>query len=231
MRFQSYATPVKKLTDPSDPSAYQTHGARFPVVLNITEDFSYASASAPYGDLLNSLRELVKTLAILVRQNPEDFAFDAPAAVSGFSKLVSSLPKMEARQERATRARAIEQEELLPMMVAGFVSTGALPKEAMRLEPRVEFAPVEFPMSPSEFAQDLDTRIRYNLTTPAKELARKRGISVDAARVEIEANAEENGSTNADPAAAAEEPKRDIFSQLINGGRKTPKVAEDADTE
>lgn len=227
MRFQSYATPVKKVANVRDPGARQTHGARFPAVLGLEESFEYASADAPYSDLLTALREWVKMCAILMRQNPEDFSFDAPSAVSGFSKLVSSLPKMEARKERAVRARAVEQEEALPRVIAGLVATGKLSADALKLAPRVRYADIEFPQTPEEEAKSLETKFKHNLSTPVKELARMRGISLEQARSEIEANAEENdellGSEQPPgqgPGQALDMGKRDLFSSLINGGAK-----------
>ncbi len=190
VRFQSFATPVKKLTKPNTPAARQSHGARFPVVLNLQEDFAYANAGSPYTDTVGVLREFAQLLAAAKRDNPEDFSTAGAQAVSGFSKMVTSLPKIQARDERAKRFLYLERFVAGPRVISALLSVGDLDPEAKTMQLQVAFDKLEFPMSPDERAKDLDTRIKYGLTTPAKELAKERGITLKEAEEEIGNNME-----------------------------------------
>lgn len=190
LRMQGFATPVKKVTNPRDPQARQLHGSRFPVILDITEDFSYAAAAAPFSDAVKVLQEFLAQLALSYRENPEDFSSQGAQAISGFAKAVSSLPKIQARQERARRAQAVEQQQLGPRVVPLLVSLGQLDAVATGMRWRVKYQDIEYPMTPQETQQRLDVDIKYGLTTPAQELAQRKHISLEEADAQVKANLE-----------------------------------------
>jgi hypothetical protein len=192
MRFQGYATPVKKVINPADPKAKQRHGARFPVVIDIAESFEYAVANVAYGEQVKLLETFAKTLAAAKRQSPNDFSMEQQAAMSGFAKVVDSMPKLEAREERLRRLSYMEQFEAYPRNRAILIQNGKLDATAMNYKLRVKFSDVSFPLSMDEETKKLESDIKYNLTTPAQVLAKRQGISeADAVEV-IKKNAEEN---------------------------------------
>jgi len=226
LRIQGWATPVKKLVNPGDAKARQVHGARFPVVLNIAEDYYFENSNAPFTEIMMVLRELVKQLAICERENPEDFSVEGAAAVSGFSKAVSSLPKITAREERAARARAVEQGPLWLRMRESLIKCGLMPEDVRKLKLNVQYRDIEFPQTPEEEAKGLETKFKYGLSSPAKELAHRRGITLEAAQAEIDENkAAGGGGDAAVPGEPTEAPtgareSGSMLERLINGGRK-----------
>jgi hypothetical protein len=237
LKMQGFAVPVKKVTNKNEPGARQAHGSRFPVVLNLEEEFKYETADAPYEKIVSVLREYAKLLAICVRENPETFSADGAVAVSGFSKLVSSLPKIEARQERARRAKAVEEQQAGPLLIRGLIMSGKLPAEAENLELDVSYQDIEFPRTPDEVEKDLETKFHYGLSTPVKELAQRRHIAIDAARSEVEANLKEIEEMGIDVGpfrpSSEQSPMRDttsqLFGSLINkaGNKQQPMMKPD----
>jgi hypothetical protein len=225
LRMQGFATPVKKVTNKKDPSARQLHGSRFPVILDITEDFSYASAAAPFSDAVAVIQEFLAQLALSYRENPEDFSSRGAQAISGFAKAVSSLPKIQARQERARRAQAVEQQQLGPRVIKVLVRTGQLDSEALGMRWRVAYESIEFPMTPQETQQRLDVDIKYGLTTPAQELANRKHITVEEAKKQIEENLVETKEIRASVQAPApgqheQRPQPGGYAERIAGRRR-----------
>ena len=222
MRFQGFATPVKKLNNPESPKARQRHGARFPVVIDINESFEYAVASVSYTEQVELLKTFSKTLAISKRMSPSDFSLDQQSAVSGFSKIVDSLPKLEARAERIRRLKYMEEQEAWPRNRAIMIRLGILDKASEQLSLRVKFADVDFPMSADEDIKRLDSDLKNNLTTRAKVLAERMGIGTEEAKKAVEENIEENKKDQPEIAPQPEQPSGGFLGGSI-GKRKREK--------
>ena len=248
VRFQSYATPVKKVINKNDPGARQVHGARFPVTLQLEEEFKYESAGSPYADTVKVLDHYAKLIAAAKRQNPEEWNVDGSgsgkSAASGFSKLVSSLPKIEARQERAKRCAYLEEHELAPRIVAIGIATGDLDAVAAKMQMRVDYPDIEIQRTSQERQIDYTVDLALGLTTPAKIMSDEDGIDIEEAEAAIEANLKRIKELGvslapAKPGAFGQDGAQDgqsqtpdkgdgqsgqlnsgLFGQLINGGAK-----------
>lgn len=197
IRFQGHAVPVKKLSNQSNPKALQRNGARFPVVLSLVESFDMISAATNYTDQINVLREIVRMMAVANSLPPSDVSTEAPSPQSGFAKLVESLPKLQAREDRIMKLTAHERQSDLPRLLAIGIYLGYLDESARAMDYRVEFPDVEYPRTEMERTQRMDTDIKYGLTSPAKILAKESGITKEQAEVEVEENREASGETGA----------------------------------
>jgi hypothetical protein len=191
-RFQGFDTPVFNLADPNSPKAKRRVGARFPATLGIEETFSFAHSSAPYTEMVKTITDYLRMVAMCLRMSGNDFSIDAQAATSGFSKLVDALPKIEARAARVRRLRRMESEYLWPRMCAILQWLDVLPAGTEKLRLVTEFPDVEFPQTPEEIAKELETDIKYNLDTAANVYARRHGVSVEEAEEAVKKNAEKN---------------------------------------
>lgn len=196
-RFQAFDTLVKTLMNPEKPGAFQRHGARFPVVLGLQETCDYIHSSVSFTDLSNLLLSYQKLFAMLKRMSPNDFSIEATAAVSGFAKLVDSLPKIEARAARILRLRSMETQMAWPRICAILIWLGVLDESARQMRLVVDYPDISFPKTPEEETQEIDRDVKYNLDTPAHVLSRRRGISVEDAEKEIVKNAEINARLKA----------------------------------
>jgi hypothetical protein len=209
MRFQGHATPVINTADPNNFPAKQRWGSRFPIVMGpkeAGEEFQYATADAPYEESVKFLLSIAQFAMLLLRSSPSDFSLEGQKAISGFAKLVDSLPRLEARSERVRALTWLEENELSPRTVAIMVETGDLDPEAKQMRLITEFEDIQFPLSPDERAKELETNFKYNLTTAAKELAEQKGISIEDAEKEIEQNKEQNGTGK---------PEGDLFEKAL----------------
>lgn len=223
IRFQSYSTPVMKLTNADSPVAKRRHGARFPVVLDITEDYDYATAAAPYSQTVEALSHFARFMAAMKRQSPNDFSIEGAKAISGFAKKVDSLPKIEQRHERIVVLKYLEEHEAGPPLIAGLVSTGELDAEARQMSLRTQFGDMEFPDTADEQDKRISVRIKHNLTTPVEILAKETGMSLKEAEERIRENARINKELggSARPAGDDDEPG-DLSRRVAGAGRQPP---------
>ena len=201
IRFQGHAVPVKKLINPSDPKAKQRHGVRFPVVLDLSESFEYITSATNYADQVQVLKDFVRLLAMAKRMSPNDFSIDGAAPASGFAKLVDSLPKLEARNERVRRLKHLEEQVAAPRILSVLVTLGKLPREALGLRMRVTFPEIEFPTTEQEKTARVDREIKIGLTTAAEELAKRNRISVSEAENLLESRQEQIEAQKPQPQA------------------------------
>lgn len=189
-RLQSFATLV--LQEMQDRGAFRLWGMRFPLKMTPGESAQYLSANVNYDGLVNMLISYQRVAALALRMNPNDFSIQQQAAMSGFAKLVDSLPKLEARNSRVRRLRRTEADYLWPVLCSLMIWRGDVGQEAQKMRLVTDFPDVEFPESPDEIAKRLETDIKYNLDTPAHVLARRKGISLEDAKSAIAENAEIN---------------------------------------
>ena len=202
--FQTHAVPVMNLNNPSSPRAKRRTGSRFPMVLDITETFNYVSAATNYVQQVEALKDFVRMTALAKRFSPNDFAIDGAVATSGFSKLVDSLPKLEARREHLRRLRHIETQVAAPRIVSILTKLGSLDEDAVGLRMRVKFADIEFPKTEDEIDKEIARDIKYGFSSAAQILAKREGISVDEAESRIQEN---NARRPAEPQQAAQFPR------------------------
>jgi hypothetical protein len=219
-RFQGYDTPVKNLMNPRDPKAIQKHGARFPVILDIGEAFQYAGSSAPYSAIVDMLKQFVRTAAVFKRMSAADFSSEGSQAVSGFAKLVESLPKLELRQERIKRLKAIEENQAWQRNASVLVWAGQLDKSVKGMRLNVQFADVEFPKTADEQAKELETQIKYGMTSPVKLIAKKYGVSEEQAREIYQQNKADGAQSQEPTTTTPEQPSPstpgDLLGRLIS---------------
>lgn len=198
LRFQSYAIPVYKTNKP-DTKARRKWGARFPAVIGLDETFEMASAAVNYTEQVEVLKVFSKQLAVTQRASPNDFAIDQTAAISGFAKMVDSLPKIEARDDRIKRLLYLEQFVSWPRQCAVLVHLGILPKSAFGLKLRTEFDKITFPETQGERAKRIETDTKYNLTNPVDMLMKERGLTEDEAKETLLRNAQLNEEFGSKP--------------------------------
>jgi len=215
IRFQGYDTPIKKLIEPRDPKAKQKHGARFPVLLELNEDFSFASSNAPYAAIVDVISKYVRLIAVCKRLSPNDFASDGIAPASGFAKLIDSLPKIEARKERIARLKAIEEHSAWPVNCAILVWAGVLPESAKTMKLRVQFSEIEMPKSESERSQANTTDVQLGITSPIQLIMERYGLSEEAATEAYE----KNKGFIPQPAQALQEPVASSLGAIIAARR------------
>lgn len=196
IRFQGFSQIVLGLANRNSPKARMAWGPRFPLVLQGggIESADMLSAAPSYSQQVETLQAFVKLLAVAQRMSPADFATDAERYSSGFAKLVDSLPKIEAREERLRRLTYMEEEVAWPRIAAILTHNDVLDKAALNYRLKVEFDGVHFPMAEDERTTRHEFDLKHNLTTPAKILAFEKGITVKEAEKEIAENAEKNAS-------------------------------------
>jgi len=200
MRFQGYAIPVLGLANTLDPKAKRPHGARFPLVLKAgIETADMLTSSVNYTEQVDVLERFVKITAVAMRLSPNEFSSAGVAAQSGFAKLVESLPKIEAREERIARNTFLEEEVAHQRNMAILIRLGHLPANAASLRLQVKFDDIRFPMTEVERAKKHDTSLKHGLTTRAKILASEQRVSLDEAKVLLEEHDAENGAGQEQP--------------------------------
>jgi hypothetical protein len=186
--FQTHAIPVMQLNNASSPRAKRRLGARFPMVLNTAETFNYVSAAPNYVQQVAVLKDFVRLIALSKRMSSNDFAIDGAAPSSGFSKLVDSLPKLEAREEHLRRLTHLETQVAAPRIAAILTELGSLDVDAKGLRMKVEFSDVEFPKTEDEKTKAMERKLKHGLASAAQILAKEAGISEDEAQARIDEN-------------------------------------------
>jgi len=192
--YQGHATPVFGLNNPNSPKARRRLGVRFPQVLDVNETFNMVSAATSYSEQVQVLKDFVKLIAISKRMSANDFSLEGAPALSGFAKIVDSLPKLEARSENIKRLTYLEEEIAAPRLIATGIRLGFMSEAARSMRLRARFADVEFPKTEEEKTKELDRKLKHNLTSIAKEVARRDGISITDAEKVIEENREQNAA-------------------------------------
>lgn len=191
LAHQGWATLLLNMLNPDTPPTTFSAGPRNGLVIGAGESANMLSSPVNYTDLVNVVSTWTRMLAIAMRQSPNDFSVQQQAAASGFAKLVDSLPKVEAREERIARLQAAEAQVAWPRLAAIGSSLGLISgsvEQLSQLRMHTEFAPLEFPLSVPEQAQKDEHEIKHGLTTPARILAKRRGITIEEAEAEVNAN-------------------------------------------
>lgn len=188
LRVQGHSQLWMQLLNPDAPPPRVSYGSMFAIPLGAGESMGYASAANSYSDMVEALKFVVKLMAIAKRQSPNDFATEGTGPESGFAKLVSSLPKLEAREERLKRLRYMEEVRSWPRIGSILRYLGKIDFDPTQLKLRVGFADVEFPKTVDEETKRDEHDFKHGLRTPADVLSDKLGISTEEAQEKIDEN-------------------------------------------
>jgi hypothetical protein len=176
--------------------------------------------------MIEVLKTIVKISAVMNRQSPNDFAIDGALPQSGFAKLIDSIPKLEAKAQRAARMKAIEERILWPRIGASLRYLDVLPDSATRLKLRVEFAKDDYIRSIDEESRQNEFDFKWGLSSPADVLAKRRGIARDEAEQIIADNKgkepekpEENGN------GMLQAPRQSLVERIV-ARTKGPRLAD-----
>ena len=220
VRIQGHAQMVMNLTDPDSPPARVAYGPMFALPLGPGESAGYVSATTNYSEMVEVLKAVTKMMAISKRMSPNDFAFDGPGPQSGFAKLVESLPKIEAREDRIARLTRMEEQIAWPRIGAVMRYLGKLPS-AEKFSMKVEFSKIEFPRSVQERTQEEEHDFKHGLSEPAEILAQRKGITVDEAREIVGERKAAQAEQQAQNMPAQQAPLGSLFGDLAR--RKSSK--------
>lgn len=225
LAHQGWATMLLSLLNPDSAPTTFSAGPRNGISIQAGESASMLSSPVNYTDLVGVLSEWTRLLAIAMRQSPNDFSTQAQGAQSGFAKLVDSLPKLEQREERLARLKATEARVAWPRLAAIGSAIGqftAPVEQLAKLTLRTEFSPIEFPQTVQERAVSEDHDIRHGLTTPARILAKRRGIPIADAVAEVNENLGIDPESSAD--AAGTQAGDDVQKTALNGAQTASMV-------
>lgn len=188
IRWQGGSIPVLK-TNARDTKNRRKHGVRFPLLLRIEEQFEMVNGAVDYTGQVEALKTFGKLIAVMKSMSPNDFSTEGQNAVSGFAKLVDSLPKLEAREDRVMRCKHMEEREAWPRNAAILVQQGLAPESILKLRMQCEFADIEFPKTEDERSKKLETDVKYHQTNPVEIMMMKYGLDEAAAIEKLEKNA------------------------------------------
>jgi hypothetical protein len=218
LRKQGFGQYIMNLINPHKPPNKIAIGAGTAIALGPGESLTSIGHANDYTGMVGALKSLAKFFAILLRQSPNDFAIDAQGPQSGFAKLVDSLPKIEARQERIKRLKAMEEQYLWPRVGSILVYLGKLPEAAKKLRMRVKFSDVTFPKTIDEQIKEEDQEIKLGLTTAAKILMKRDGITMEEAEAQIEENKAkkpQEPKEEGEGQPPQQKPHQDLVSKLV----------------
>lgn len=191
IRWQGGSVPVLK-TNSQDNKSRRKHGVRFPMLLKVEESYDMVNAAVDYTGQVEALKTFAKTIAVAKSMSPDDFSIEGGNAVSGFAKMVDSLPKIQAREDRAMRLKHNEEQVAWPRNAAIMVQQGMAPEALLKMKMQVEFAELEFPKTEDERAKRLEVDIKYHQASPVSVTMKKLGIDEEAAIEKLEKHAEFN---------------------------------------
>jgi len=193
MRFQGGALLTQVLADPQSVTAKRAVGVRHPWTGHPGESAHYESASNDFAGLVSSLQAVVKLVMLSLRQSPSDFSLEGAQIASGFAKIIDSIPKVEARDERI-KWFSIMERRTWSRLAAVLVAKKILPEKVKGYRLQVEYDGIRIPEAIQERIAREKHEIELGLTTAAEILAEQNAITIDQAREQIRANKQENRS-------------------------------------
>jgi hypothetical protein len=182
---QGWAIPVYHALNPDTAPATMSAGPRFGLTVGVEETLEMLTSAVSYTDILGALESFVKLVAIFESMSPNDFALTGVLPQSGFAKLIDNLPKIEKRQRAAERMARIEADIAWPRIAASGYHIGALDGTLEQLAQHklvTSFEDIQFPESPSERIQRQSHEIEHGITSAARILAKRDGISLEEAQ-------------------------------------------------
>lgn len=203
-----------KLLNPNNPPAQIQLGTGTAIPLGPDEDITAIDLGTNFDSIVNSLKSFLKIVAVFHRQSPNDFSIDAQIPASGFAKLVDSLPKIEAREERIKRYKNIEERYMWPRIGGALEFLGKI-KNASSLKMRVEYPKVEFPLSADERIRLEEYEIKNGMSSAADILVKQRGISKEEAENIIEENKPEKEEMPKQEEQTKQTSKTKLFAEKL----------------
>lgn len=195
---QGWTQMAAQVTDPSNPPSVVQVGPRNVIVLGPGETLQAIDSATNYTGLVEVLTAFVQVLAQSKNLSPNDFALTgATAPASGFAKLIDALPKVQSRQRLGERFARQEATIAWPRIAVIGRHLGAFTQsieQLSRLRMRVNFADLDIPRSVDEQSKQHEFDLKHGLTTPAKLLAEREGITVDEAQQQIDENRAAGGA-------------------------------------
>ena len=216
IRTQAHSQMIIKLMNADSAPARLNYGPMFAMVMDAAggEDASFVNAGNNYTETVQALESMQQLYALARRLSPNDFATDGTAPASGFAKLVDSLPKIEARDERAARFKRAEEKDGWPRIGAIMKRKGLLANpEAYNM--RVTFSEMAFPRSVDEDIKEAEHNYKHGISSPARDLAKEEGLTMEEAeeRIRTEKQEAQGGQTGLDR----------IVAQRSGRGRGNPR--------
>lgn len=191
IRIQGFGQMVAQLVNKNEAPAMKAIGSRFCFVVGNTESISFASAPANYTQWVEVLKAVPQVMAIAKRHSPNDYA-EGASPQSGFAKLVDSLPKIEAREEKIPRLQLQEENVAWPRLASIGMWVGRLDESVKKMRMKAQFADVEFPQNAQEETAREQHDIDNNLTSAVEILMKRHGITEEQAIERLEKNREHN---------------------------------------
>lgn len=244
VRWQAYGVPVLMVNHANELAARRQWGPHQAIVLQagVGEAADMLQAASNYSQMLEILRFFVAQLAWSERMSASDLDLlgEGASITSGFSKLVESLPKIDAREDQLRRLTILEEQHSGPRNIAMAVQHGAegFDESALRHRVRVKFGGVRFPETEDERAKRYETDTKYGFEDAASLLMQRDGITRE--------EAEEIVARNLANKAAIQPPQQQqpafgqpgqfgggMFAQLAaqRSGRRQPEENQDEDEQ
>lgn len=214
MRIQGWDVPVITSLNPEAINPRIKHGSRFAVALQVGESYQRVGTATPFQAMIDVLKQFVRLAAVAHALSPNDVSIDGAAALSGFAKLIDSLPKLDARKRLAERMKYTEEILCWPRIGAAMRYLGLGGAGLEKLKMSVQFADVEMPLSVGEQVQRDEFDIKHGLTSPAKLLAKRTGITTEQAEAEVAENMVGKPPVT-EPKAPAEKPREERQASLL----------------
>lgn len=188
VRFQGGAMPVISSMHPTGEQSKHVVGVRHPLSLTAGDTASLVSAANDYAGISSVYQQLTKILGMCNSLAPGDLSIDESAVTSGIAKIVESMPKTRAQKKAIKWYSTTEARLAWPRIGSILVWLRILPESATKLrlvtELRGERLPVSIDDRIKEDAHDLE----LGHTSPAKILADRAGMTLEAAEAMIDSN-------------------------------------------
>lgn len=230
LSHQGWSQLVMNLVNKGAPPVEMPIGTRFALPLGVDESASMLSSAVNYTDIVTSLGNFVRLMALALRQSPNDFAIEGSSVASGFAKLVDSLPKIEARNDRMAVLRKQERELAWPRLavIGNHLGYFDAPIEKLAtLTLQTKFADYDIPLSTDEQVRREEHDIRHGMTSPARLLASRNNISIEDAQKLIDENIGANVAEDDDgdgETAGTTQTIDDVQKTALNGAQVTSMV-------
>ena len=192
MRWQGYGQVVLSVTDTALQRVRRQWGPSTPLTLSaaLQESASMLQATTSFAEMIGILEFIAATVGWAERMAPSEMNLkgDGASVSSGFSKLVESIPKMEAREGQLTRLTIMEERVAGPRNISMLVVHGDMPEAALSYRVKVKFGGIRFPETQDERAKRYETDLDHGFVDEADLLMEREHISRNEAEERIAKN-------------------------------------------
>jgi len=187
IRFQGGGTPAHSTNNPGEATDTPV-GVRWPVSLQLGEDFGYRNSANDYGGIGDFIQLFMRLLGKGEGLSPADFSAEVENLQSGLSKIIANLPKSRMRKKRTKWFATLERTLVWPKIGSTLVWLGALDSSVQGLTLVTDFRGDTMPLSVPDRIAEENQDLATGLTTPAKILSDRTGMDVAAAQKIIDEN-------------------------------------------